>query len=111
MNYQSGPGYGQSQFATQNIDFTQSQAYGTTSNYGRTGTGSANYDPKQSQFQGSDIEVRNLFDAFQRNGKVDLNEFLEILNSTGNLSLFILLAFSFPTFPFPFRFLYIHNLF
>jgi len=69
--------YGQSQYGQQPIDFTESRAIG--SNY----RGASSFDPKQSQFQGSDTEVRGLFDAFQRNGKVDLREFLDILASTG----------------------------
>ena len=48
--------------------------------------GAANYEQKQSQFHGSETEVRALFDAFQKNGKVDLREFTDILTSTGKPS-------------------------
>ena len=56
--------------------------------------GAANYDQKQSQFQGSETEVRALFDAFKKNDKVDLREFVDILTSTGkNTFHFIILIF------------------
>jgi len=71
--------YGQSQYGQQNVDFTESRNMGGGGYRG----GASTFDPKQSQFQGSDTEVRGLFDAFQRNGKVDLREFLDILTSTG----------------------------
>ncbi len=77
MNYSSQNQYGQSQFGNQNIDYTQSR-YG-----GPTAGQQTNYDNKNSQFRGSDSEIKGLFDAFQRNGKVDLREFLDILASTG----------------------------
>lgn len=70
--------------------------YNATSQYvnrGATGTqnnpSSTGFDPKQSQFHGSDTEVRALFDAFAKNGKVDLKEFLDILGSTGTLLFFL----------------------
>lgn len=59
-----------------------------SSNIGGTGINAVSqvYDPKQSQFHGSEAEVRALFDSFQRNNKVDLKEFLDILASTGTFS-------------------------
>jgi len=82
MNYSSQNQYGQSQFGNQNIDYTQSR-------YGGPSGQQTNYDNKNSQFRGSDSEIKALFDAFQRNGKVDLREFLDILASTGIDSFFI----------------------
>lgn len=82
QNQYGGQQYGQSQYGQQPIDFAESRNIG--SNY----RGPSSFDPKQSQFQGSDSEVRGLFDAFQRNGKIDLREFIDILASTGNFSWF-----------------------
>ena len=76
MNYSNQNQYGQSQFGgASNIGFAESRYGGPT--------GQANYDNKNSQFRGSDSEIKALFDAFQRNGKVDLREFLDVLASTG----------------------------
>ena len=68
------------------MDYTTSQYVNKGGVGAQTNPSSTGFDPKQSQFHGSDTEVRALFDAFAKNGKVDLKEFLDILGSTGILS-------------------------
>lgn len=43
---------------------------------------SMSFDPSKPQFTPDDTEMKALFDTFQKNDRVDLDEFLSILKDT-----------------------------
>lgn len=44
-----------------------------------------NYDPSKPQFVPDETEIMALFQVFQKNGKINLEEFLDVLKKTGML--------------------------
>ncbi len=44
---------------------------------------SLNYDPSKPQFVPDETEIMALFQVFQKNGKINLEEFLDVLKKTG----------------------------
>ena len=44
-----------------------------------------NYDPSKPQFIPDETEIMALFQVFQKNGKINLEEFLDVLKKTGIL--------------------------
>lgn len=53
---------------------------------GYTNQLSASYDPSKPQFNPDDLEMTQLFNVFEKDGKIDLEEFLDILKTTGMIN-------------------------